>query len=436
MSPLIPHTLTEELARDLSTLPGHPAAYLGDGCVARTDGVLGALDAARVLVVHGRGSFALCGAARVVAGWAGRRTVRHFDAFGVNPRIEDITAGVRAAREFRPDVVVGIGGGSALDAAKSVAVLAAQDAAPADCLARPEYVAAPRRCALVLLPTTSGSGSEMTRFAAIYAQGRKHSLDHPQLRSDLVLVDPGLAASVPPRTAVAAALDALCQAVESAWAVRATEESRRLAHDALARLLPVVGRAAGDSFGGRILAVPERRAALAYGAALAGAAIDITRTTAAHALSYGLTARLGLPHGAAVALHLSWLIGHHTRVTADDCRHPGGPDALLGIIDDIQKLSHETTARPVEALVTRLLHDGGYPTTLASLALNAGDWRAPVTEALASSRAANTPAPSPTPMCSVCSPDQKGVATAWLPTRCFTPTLPTSPKKCSTRPAP
>lgn len=388
---MIPPSTSAALAQSLLPLPGHPAAFLGPKSAHRTQEVLEGLNASRVLVVHGRTSFSLCGADRIAAEWEGPYTVRHFDGFHANPQIRDVREGVRLAREFRPDAVVGIGGGSALDVAKAIAVLASQDADPAENLTTPGLLRARRQCALILLPTTSGSGSEMTTFATIYDGSGKHSLDHPQVRSDLVLIDPDLTASMPLRTAVAAGLDALCQAVESYWAVSATEESRSFAHSAMAQLFVVLESAASRGFAPAVLQRPEERGRLALAAATAGTAINITRTTAAHALSYLLTARQGLSHGAAVAVHLRWLISHHAQVTAEDCRHPGGPEKVLRLIDDIQKLSHEVASLPLEDLIARLLRSGGYPADLAELALSPQEWTAPLTSALTSGRAANSP---------------------------------------------
>ncbi|MFI1030492.1 iron-containing alcohol dehydrogenase [Streptomyces sp. NPDC020951] len=121
-----------------------------------------------------------------------RHEVEHFDGVRPNPGIEQIRAGIATMRRFGPQAVIGIGGGSSLDVAKSIAVLAVQRRSPEDCLRHPEVITEERRCALVLMPTTAGSGSEMTRFATVYIEGRKYSLDVDQARVDLVLVDQDL----------------------------------------------------------------------------------------------------------------------------------------------------------------------------------------------------------------------------------------------------
>ncbi|MEO0973909.1 MAG: iron-containing alcohol dehydrogenase, partial [Pseudomonadota bacterium] len=150
---------------------------------------------------------------------------------------------------------------------------------------------------VVAVPTTAGSGSEATRFAALYVDGIKHSLDHAHLRPAVALVDANLVLSSPPLLLASTGLDALCQSIESYWAVRATPASRALARQGIEAVWTHLTHAVrtGDS---------AAIAALSRGAWCAGRAIDQTRTTAAHALSYPLTMHLGIPHGHAVALTL------------------------------------------------------------------------------------------------------------------------------------
>ncbi len=286
---------------------------------------------------------------------------------------------VALARDHRPDAVVGIGGGSAMDVAKCVAVLANCDGDPEGYLLDPGTVPADRSTLLVQVPTIAGSGSELTSFATVYLGYRKLSLDHPSARADHVLIDPDLATTVPVPMAAASALDALAQAVESAWAVAATPASRALAVRAVETLAPVI---AAVTSGGRF-ADPGLRTELARGAALAGAAINTSRTTAAHALSYALTARHGIVHGTAVGLHLRWLIGFNAAATEADTRHPDGAAAVRQLVDDLQRICVDAAGTPLEDLVDRLLVMHG----LRDFRMPHCDWR----NSLASGRAENNP---------------------------------------------
>jgi alcohol dehydrogenase class IV len=221
-----------------------------------------------------------------------------YHAVSSNPTVEQALTLSSFVEDMRPLVIVAVGGGSAIDLAKAGRLLppASADVKGALRIDPPELVA---------VPTTAGSGSEVTPFATLYADGRKVSLDTPKARPDRVVLDGALIASAPPRVTAAAALDALCHAIESCWNRVATPVSRRyadLAADALVRL--TAGRLAEP--------VDEHRGEeLLLAAHLAGAAIAQTRTTGAHAFSYHLTARYGLAHGFACATSLVWLAAHN-----------------------------------------------------------------------------------------------------------------------------
>lgn len=223
-----------------------------------------------------------------------------FTEFHPNPAVGQAVAAARLCRSFGADLVVGLGGGSALDVAKAARVLPADAHEAAGVIAgrRPVAASLPE---LLLVPTTAGTGSEVTSFATLYQGHHKVSLDTPAARADVAVVDSALTDTCPPRLTWTCAFDCLAHAIESLWSVRSTAFSRDRAVAALRALLPVLRDA--DDLPGR-----AERDALSQAATLAGQAISITRTTAAHAMSYPLTAHLGVPHGLACALNLTWLI--------------------------------------------------------------------------------------------------------------------------------
>jgi alcohol dehydrogenase class IV len=224
-----------------------------------------------------------------------------FQEFQPNPTAGQAMAAAAARSVAGADLVLGVGGGSALDVAKAARVLPADPARAAATIAG-ELACdqAGAAAELVLVPTTAGTGSEVTRFATLYLRGRKVSLDAPCVRADVAVVDPALTGSCPAPLTWSCAFDAVAHAIESAWSARATSESRGYAMAALALLVPVLRGPAG-------LPPAAGRDALSEAGTLAGRAIDITRTTAAHALAYPLTVHLGVPHGLACALNLTWL---------------------------------------------------------------------------------------------------------------------------------
>lgn len=284
-----------------------------------------------------------------------------FDGFNPNPRCEEGLAAARLAVARSVDAVVAVGGGSCLDVAK-IAALAARRMEIAESLARGERLDEAEPLPIIAVPTTSGTGSEATHFAAIYVDGRKASVAHPRLRPRGVVLDPALHLAMPARIAAETGLDALGQAMESLWAVGSTERSRAFA-----------------TAGGRLVAqyleesvkrpTPERRLAMMVGAHLAGQAINISKTTASHAMSYKLTQRFGVAHGHGVALTLGHVAAANAAVTAEDCADPRGPEHVREQVRAAAALLDATPAdlpRAVGQLLDRL----GLPATLEGVGVD------------------------------------------------------------------
>src|SRR5579859_6749664 len=158
----------------------NPNLRIGPGVVVYLPEVLG--PAKRVLVVHGLRSYRAGAAAAAVDRLDAE--VRCFAGVRPNPDVAQVREAVARAREYSPDAVLGIGGGSAMDVAKCVAVLAGCTGDPRGYLVEPGSIPERRTTMLVLVPTIAGSGSELTSFATVYVGQRKFSLDHPSARAD------------------------------------------------------------------------------------------------------------------------------------------------------------------------------------------------------------------------------------------------------------
>ncbi len=290
--------------------------YFGDGAVGRIADLLIREHPRRVLLVTGRASYSASGAERALSPMLRDLGVTRFEEFDLNPILPDVERGVRVCRDLRPDIVVAVGGGSVIDMAKAINALSAQGSEPAAILAQPSLIRKRAR-PLIAVPTTAGTGSEATHFATIYIDAVKHSLAHEWLRPDYAIVDPRLTYTLPSELTAVTGLDALTQAIEAYWAVGATRNSQALAADAIERM-----------WGSLVVAVrtpnPRARSDMAYGAHLSGRAIDVSKTTAAHAISYSLTKRYGVAHGHAVALTVGALFEHNARVRALPVNDPRG----------------------------------------------------------------------------------------------------------------
>lgn len=291
-------------------------ATFGKGSIQQLRDILTQEHAKRILLVCGKDSFRTSGAEGVLMPLLkGAETVR-FSEFAQNPKIEDIQCGIDLARAFNPDIVLAVGGGSVLDMGKLINLLAHQEG-DLGALIRGEAPLHPSRTPLVAVPTTSGTGSEATHFAVAYIGHAKYSVAHAAALPPYALIDPDLTMRMPPRLTAITGLDALCQAIESYWAVGATDESRAYAEEAIALIMASLHRAVNAP-------TVESRRDMAYGAHLAGKAINISKTTAPHALSYTLTSYYGVPHGHAVALTLGKCILANARAASDQILHPSG----------------------------------------------------------------------------------------------------------------
>ena len=333
-----------------------PERFLGEGSLGRVADLLGRLQARRVLVVTGRESYSLSGAERTLSPMLRGFDVARFHEFETNPILPDVERGVHLCRDVRPDVVIAVGGGSVIDMAKAINVLAVQDGPPADVLSH----AAPirrRGRPMIAVPTTAGSGSEATHFATIYVGAVKHSLAHGSLLPDYAIVDPRLTSALPPALTAITGLDALAQAIESYWAVAATSGSQALAAEAIDRMWKTLHVAVAAPS-------PAARADMALGAHLAGRAIDVSRTTAAHAISYPLTKRYGVPHGHAVALTLAAWFEHNAKAARASVHDPRGPGYVERTMSELCSRLGCTTPAAAAAAWRNLVRSVGLATDL------------------------------------------------------------------------
>lgn len=296
----------------------------GPGTLARLGGLCRELRAERVLLVSDPGLVAAGHVQRAVQCLedAGVRAVI-FDGVRENPTTAHVAAGLDTAREAEPDLIVGLGGGSAMDCAKGVNLLLTNGGQISDYRGDPPMDMLARRRPLlpmVLVPTTAGTGSEAQSFALIsdaathrkMACGDRRLPHQGGLRPRAAILDPHLLVTQPPAVAAHAGIDALAHAVETAASKRRSERSRELsraAWRALSEALPRVMADARDRQSwGDMLA----------GAHIAGAAIELSMLGAAHACANPLTQRFGVVHGVAVGL----LLPHVVRFNAAEGENP------------------------------------------------------------------------------------------------------------------
>jgi alcohol dehydrogenase len=217
-----------------------------------------------------------------------------------NPDLLELQREIDQHRERHYDVVLAFGGGSALDAAKAIGLGISPGVFSSDLetlIASPERLQDFAAIPLIAVPTTAGTGSEVTPFATVWDRKRhkKLSLANRSVAPHTALVDPELTASMPHEVTVSTGLDALNQAFESVWNKNASPVSLALAARAIEN-----GLAAFEAFAGGRSGL-DVRTGMAQASVLAGLCISQTRTALCHAISYPLTAHFDVPHGIACA---------------------------------------------------------------------------------------------------------------------------------------
>jgi alcohol dehydrogenase len=283
--------------------PG-PRLVVGPGSIARLGGLARELGGRRALVVSDPG---IVDAGHAAAGIeslekAGLATAL-FSAFAENPTETQVAAGAAVAREFRPDLLVGLGGGSSMDCAKGINFLFSCGGRMRDYVGR--GTATGPLLPSIGVPTTAGTGSETQSFALITGDdtGMKMACGDPRAAFRVVILDVNLTLTQPLSLAALTGVDALAHAVESHVSRSATPASRVCSREAW-RLLAANLPALFVDGGGTIAA----RSAVQFGAALAGLAIENSMLGAAHALANPLTAVHGVVHGQAVGLMLPHVV--------------------------------------------------------------------------------------------------------------------------------
>ena len=339
--------------------------FLGAGSIARLGGVLERHAPGRVFLVTGHDSYEASGARAAIEPILGATPFVRFHDFERNPCLEDVRRGIRLFREESCGLIVAAGGGSVMDMAKAIRFLAAQEEDIETCLRSPDGTRR-RGAPLAAIPTTSGSGSEATRFAVLYADKRKESLEHDFVLPDHAIVDPDLTSRLSPRQTAISGLDALSQAVESLWSVHSTEESRACADRALRLALARLERAVRQPDA-------EARAGMAEAAHLAGKAICISKTTACHAVSYPMTSYFNVPHGLAVALTLPAMLAFNAGVSEADCQDERGVAWVGKIMDRLVAILASDSAAAAAGRLQDLVGRLGVPTRLGGVGIAAQD---------------------------------------------------------------
>jgi len=245
-----------------------------------------------------------------------------WDKIRPNPRFEDMVDAAELFRKSGCDFLIGAGGGSPLDSAKMIKLLATNDAAAA--LDEPMQ---DNDIKFLAIPTTSGTGSEATKYSIFYVkENQKHSISHEGFLPDYVLLDESFLKTVPLYQRRCTCMDALCHAIESYWNVKSNDESKKYAAKAIELFV--------KNKDGYILNCDDANRGMLMASYYAGRAINITSTTAAHAMCYNITINCHTAHGHSVAVNLAeiWDYMNENNTLVNDSR---GREYVLKTLDDV-----------------------------------------------------------------------------------------------------
>lgn len=357
-------------------------ARVGD--LGRLEQITAEVDPKSVLLFTGAHSYRSSGAAATIDPLVRSFTNARITDIEPNPTIEAVEAACVIHAETGPDLIIAVGGGSVIDLAKGVGALAPQTRPPRDIVLDGGRGIDHPGVPLVAIPTTAGTGSETTHFAVVYVDGRKYSLSHEFVRPDHVILDPTLTYTLPPAITAATGLDALSQAIESYWSVHSSELSTGYAASAMDLASKHLSEAVHHPDA-------ESRLGMCEASHLAGRAIDITTTTAPHALSYTLTSEFGVPHGTAVALTLGAVLEHNAGVNEEDCNDQRGVDHVRSRVEDVVALFGASDASSARAAIERLVASLGLPSSLSEVGAGSAQARRRIAESVDGQRLSGNP---------------------------------------------
>jgi alcohol dehydrogenase class IV len=319
-----------------------------------------------IFLVTGKNSFEFCGAKNIFDKILKNISFVRFSDFAENPKIDDVEKGIKLFIDNKCDYVIAIGGGSVIDMAKLINI------GQANKTNFREIVLSTKRInfsgkKFIAIPTTSGTGSEATHFAVIYIEKTKYSVAHAEyLLPDVAAIIPSLTYSLNRYQTAISGIDAFAQAVESYWSINSSPKSKKYAQESIKliwdSLLDAVN--VGDI---------EARDKMSTAAYLAGKAINITKTTGAHAVSYVFTSYFNIPHGHAVGLTLGEWYTFNSKIEDEDCLDPRGVKFVENIFHELNQLLGSRNSKESSTKIALLIKNSGLETKLSMLKISKED---------------------------------------------------------------
>jgi alcohol dehydrogenase class IV len=349
-----------------------PASIVGNGISTKIGDHVAKLKAKKVFIVTDKQIVKL-GLMQPMLRSLERNAIAYavFDEVEPDPTDVVVQAGVANLSKCNCDSVIAFGGGSAIDAGKAIAVFATN---PFD-LSRPitEETFKNPRCPLVAVPTTAGTGSEVTDISVItnIQTHIKHPLQHSYFIPDIAVIDPKLTLGIPPKITAATGIDVLTHAIESYLARGACTLAQALSYSAMQQVGKYLRVAVGD--GSNL----EARHHMAVASYMAGMAFSNAGLGLCHAMAHQIGAKYKLPHGTANAIVLPEVMHFNMLVRMERLR-----DVAHAFEQRIENLDPKDAAYKGIEGVKELIEDVGLPTRLRDIGAQKSDFEEMAKQAL------------------------------------------------------
>jgi alcohol dehydrogenase class IV len=288
-----------------------------------------------------------------------------FDRVESDPSLETVRAGAAAMTEFQPDWIVGLGGGSSLDAAKGMWVLYERPDIDPEGINPIEVLHLRRKARLVAIPTTSGTGSEATWAIVLtnVAERRKIGLGSREAMPDMAILDPSFVMSLPPRVTADTGMDALTHAVEGfscQWHNDISDGLCLKAAQMVFEYLPRAYRNGNDA---------EARLKMHVAAGIAGLGFGNAMASLAHGMGHSLGGVFHVPHGRGVSLFLPYTIEYCANGDPGSTRYSEIARFLV-----LPHASEKEAAASLASAIRRLQESLEQPRTIAACGISRGDF--------------------------------------------------------------
>ena len=250
----------------------------------------------KIFILCGKKSYASSGGKKMLSKYLKNNIVKHYFKISPYPELKELKNIISSLRKFEPDLLIAVGGGSVLDYAKIANVVINEENLES-LIINSNYPFKKKYTELIAIPTTAGSGAEVTVNAVIYIDKKKYSLENHVIKPDYFFLIPELVINASKKIKSSAGFDAIAQATESLISKKSNSESIKFAKKSLSISLKYyLDYLQRPNF--------ENTSAMCVAANLSGKAISISKTTAPHAVSYPFTSLYNLSHGHAVSLTL------------------------------------------------------------------------------------------------------------------------------------